>query len=234
MSGATTTFSSFPYIDFPIYSWRALHDDTTIGKTPGPLRRLRSFAPFFRILIPNMTTLNDYLVQKRAAWLAKREAARNDPDLKPVQLKATVRALGRSGVREIRIRDFQVISDSPADFAGYDLGPASPELQLGVLGSCLTHITLIQAAERQLRIDSIDVAVTGEQHPLAQQPGFENIPIFPHNIRYTLHIVSPESAEAIRALHDAVEAVCPIFNLLKQPQTIVGELRHTEPSRAAV
>lgn len=173
-----------------------------------------------------MTTLNEYLVEKRAAWIAKREAARKDPDIKANRLKATVRAMGRSGVREIRIRDFQVISDSPTDFAGYNLGPASPELQLGVLGSCITHITLIQAAERQLRIDSIDVEVTGEQHPLAQQPGFENVPIYPHNIRYTLDIVSPESSEAIRALHDAVEAVCPIFNLLKNPQTIVGELRH--------
>ncbi|CAB3708772.1 hypothetical protein R8871_04009 [Paraburkholderia graminis C4D1M] len=35
-----------------------------------------------------MTTLNEYLVQKRAAWLAKREAARNDPDLKSNRLKA--------------------------------------------------------------------------------------------------------------------------------------------------
>lgn len=95
-----------------------------------------------------MTTLNDYLAQKRDAWHAKQQAARNDPDFKATPLKATVRALGRSGVREIRIRDFQVISDSPPDFAGYNLGPASPELQLGVLGSCLTHITLIQAAER--------------------------------------------------------------------------------------
>jgi uncharacterized OsmC-like protein len=173
-----------------------------------------------------MTTLNEYLAQKRVAWLAKRETARNDPDIKANKLKANVRALGRSGVREIRIRDFQVISDSPADFAGYNLGPASPELQLGVLGSCITHITLIQAAERELRIDSIDVEVTGEQHPLAQQPGFENVPIFPHNIHYTLDIVSPEPPEAIRALHEAVEAVCPIYNLLKNPQTIVGELRH--------
>ncbi|WP_144114002.1 OsmC family protein [Paraburkholderia sp. BCC1886] len=177
-----------------------------------------------------MTTLNEYLIQKRAAWLAKREAAHRDPDIKSNQLKANVRALGRSGVREIRIRDFQVISDSPTDFAGYNLGPASPELQLGVLGSCITHITLIQAAERELKIDSIDVEVTGEQHPLAQQPGFEHIPIFPHNIRYTLDIVSPEPAEVIRALHEAVEAVCPIFNLLKNPQTIVGELRHTSAS----
>ena len=178
-----------------------------------------------------MTTLNEYLVQKRGAWLAKREAARNDPDLKANKLKANVRALGRSGVREIRIRDFQVISDSPADFAGYDLGPASPELQLGVLGSCITHITLIQAAERELRIDSIEVEVTGEQHPLAQQPGFEHVPVFPHNIQYTLDIVSPEAPEAIRALHKAVEEVCPIFNLLKNPQTIVGELRHVSVTR---
>jgi uncharacterized OsmC-like protein len=179
----------------------------------------------------SISTLNEYLVQKRAAWLAKREAARNDPNVSANRLKANVRALGRSGVREIRIRDFQVISDSPADFAGYNLGPASPELQLGVLGSCLTHITLIQAAERELQIDSIDVEVTGEQHPLAQQPGFEEIPIFPHNIRYTLDIVSPESPEAIRALHEAVEAVCPIYNLLKNPQTIVGELRHVKATR---
>jgi hypothetical protein len=42
-----------------------------------------------------MTTLNEYLVQKPAAWLAKREAARNDPAVKAVQLKANVRALGR-------------------------------------------------------------------------------------------------------------------------------------------
>lgn len=90
-----------------------------------------------------MTTLNEHLAQKRAAWLAKKEAARSDPSFKATQLKANVRALGRSGVREIRTRDFQVISDSPPDFAGYNLGPASPELQLGVLGSCLTHITLM-------------------------------------------------------------------------------------------
>lgn len=197
---------------------------------PGALACL--FPSFDPDPIPIMSTLNDYLIQKREAWLTRREAARQDPARAPNRLKANVRALGRSGVREIRIRDFQVISDSPEDFAGYNLGPASPELQLGVLGSCLTHITLIQAAERQLRIDAIEVEVTGEQHPLAQQPGFEQFPIFPHNIRYTLEIVSPEAPETIRALHEAVEAVCPIFNLLRQPQTIVGELRHAASREA--
>jgi hypothetical protein len=96
-----------------------------------------------------MSTLREYLGQKRAALLARREAAKTNGQ-GPNTLQAKVTAEGRSGVRRIRIRDFQILSDSPPDFAGYNFGPGSPELQLGVLGSCLTHIFLIQAADRQV------------------------------------------------------------------------------------
>ena len=99
-----------------------------------------------------MSTLREYLSQKRAALLACREAAKANGQGSH-KLQAKVTAEGRSGVRRIRIRDFQILSDSPPDFAGYNLGPGSPELQLGVLGSCLTHIFLIQAADRQVPLD---------------------------------------------------------------------------------
>jgi uncharacterized OsmC-like protein len=171
-----------------------------------------------------MTTLNEYLKQKRAALFERREKAERNPEAAAVTLRAKARALGRSGVREIRIRDFQVISDSPPDFAGYNLGPSSPELQLGVLGSCLTHIALIQAAEREVSLESLEVEVEGDMHPLAGRPGYENIPVYPHNIRYKLYIQSKESEETLQALHKAIEQVCPIFNLLKHPQDIRGEL----------
>lgn len=176
-----------------------------------------------------MSTLNEYLLEKREASIARREKAQNDPNLAPNRFGAKVRAKGRSGVREIRIRDFQIISDSPPDFAGYDLGPSSPELQLGVLGSCLTHITLIQAAERGVKLESLEVEVTGQQHPLAGKPGYEEIPIYPHNIQYKLHIVSPESEETIAELHEAVERVCPVLNLLANPQIVVGEVILNSP-----
>jgi hypothetical protein len=39
-----------------------------------------------------------------------------------------------------------------------------------------------------------------------------------------VHIASPEPAEKIDALRAAVEAVCPIYNLLKDPQTISGRI----------
>ncbi len=169
-----------------------------------------------------MTTLNEYLVQKRAAAQKLHEQALANPQ--PRNYSAKVRAAGRSGVREIRIRDFQIISDSPENFAGYSLGPASPEIQLGVLGSCLTHITLIQAAKLGVSLESLEVEVHGQEHPLAGQEGFEEVPIYPHNIHYKIHITSNEEPERIQHLHETVERVCPIYNLLLNPQTITGEV----------
>jgi uncharacterized OsmC-like protein len=125
-------------------------------------------------------------------------------------------------VRRIRIRDFQILMDTPEDFAGFNFGPGSPELQLGVLGSCLTHIFLIQAADRQVPLDAIEVDVSAEIDYRAGQPGFEQVPVFPHNISYTVHLESPATAGEIADLHAAVERVCPVLNLLLNPQQITG------------
>src|SRR2546421_5740124 len=127
-----------------------------------------------------MSTLREYLIQKHDAINARREQAQIN-GAEPSTLSAKVIAEGRSGIRRIRIRDFQVISDSGPDLAGYNLGPSSPELQLGVLGSCLTHVFLIQAALRNVPLDSLDVEVTGQIDHRAGQPGYEDVPVYPHN-----------------------------------------------------
>ncbi|MGL4960658.1 MAG: OsmC family protein [Inquilinus sp.] len=171
-----------------------------------------------------MSTLNEYLGEKRRA-IAARSSGIAGGEVVPMTLTARVRAEGRSGIRRIRIRDFQVISDSKADFAGYDLGPSSPELQLGVLGSCLTHTFLIQAATLGVPLDSLELEITGIVDLRAGSPGFEAVPIYPHEIRYTVFIASSAAPTEIRALREAVERSCPILNLLRQPQAIAGEVR---------
>lgn len=178
-----------------------------------------------------MSTLNEYLAEKRIA-VRNRNALTASGANKPNQLAASVSAEGRSGVRRIRIRDHQVISDSPYNFAGYDLGPSSPELQLGVLGSCVTHIFLIQAADQEVPIDSINVEVTGQIDPRAGKPGFEAIPVWPHELAYTVHIQSPASKERIDALFELVERSCPILNLLRHPQSVRGAVAHTQTDTA--
>lgn len=178
-----------------------------------------------------MSTLNEYLGQKREALLERRAKVKAG-ETEPHRLQASVKAEGRSGIRHIRIREHHVISDSPYDFAGYNLGPSSPELQLGVLGSCLTHIFLIQAAEKQVPLDELEVEVTGQQDPRAGTPGNEHIPVYPHNISYTVRIKSTASPEALADLHQTVERVCPIFNLLVNPQEIKGTLVQTNAPTA--
>ena len=176
-----------------------------------------------------MSDLNEYLAQKRAV-LASRKARIEAGTLAAVSLEAQVTAEGRSGIRRIRIRDHQVITDSPPDFAGYDLGPSSPELQLGILGSCLNHSYLIQAALLGVEIESLEVEVSGQLDARAGRPGFEGTPVSPHEITYVVHITSSAPREDIDRLEAQVERSCPILNLLKNPQIISGSVDHRRSS----
>lgn len=172
-----------------------------------------------------MSTLREYLAQKKLAVLARE--ARDPATVEPKQLRDRADAAGRSGIRRIRIRDFQILTDSEADYAGYDLGPASPELQLGVLGTCLTHVFLIHASKHDVPLDSIEVDISGHIDPRAGKPGFEDVPVNPQNIRYTVHLTSPADRATIDRLHDIVERACPILNLLQNPQVIEGTVELT-------
>jgi uncharacterized OsmC-like protein len=177
-------------------------------------------------------SLDEYLVEKRKAIKVKLEAIRATGQA--AKLSAKARVLGRSGIREIRIREFQVLNDSPPDFAGYDIAPTSPELLLGVLGSCLVHTTLIKAAENNISLVDVSVEVSGEMHLLAQQDGFEDRPIYPHSIAYKLSIVTKESRSVIESLHAAVAKACPIRALVEKTQSIACELDIRQPSKVAV
>ena len=169
-----------------------------------------------------MGTLNQFLDDKRVALEAALAAAMADP--KPLQLQASVNVRGRSGVRVIKVRQFELINDTPADFGGFDLGPNSPEHLLVALGGCIAHTAEMIAAFMHLSIERIDVDVTASIHALAQTPGYEHIPFGPYDMKYTLHIESTAPAEQLATLHQQVEATCPLYNFLTKPQVIKGSL----------
>jgi len=179
-----------------------------------------------------MTTLNEYLGQKRAALLSRRARVKSG-ELGAVTLKASASAEGRSGVRRIRIRDFQVISDSPPDFAGYNLGPSSPELLLGALSSCLTHTYLIHASDQGVPLESLHAEVSASIDARAGAAGHENVPVYPQDISYLVTVVSPASADDIARLQATVEKLCPILNLLKRGNEVHGQVDHQQPGHSA-
>ena len=171
--------------------------------------------------------LREFLVEKRAAIVRRQ---RGDGPREPPTLRAHVRVEGGTGLRHVRVGDhrFQFLHDTPRTLAGFDLGPTVEEHQLGVMGTCLTHIFEIQAAQRQVPLDALEVEVKATLAPRAagQAPRLRDV-------RYTVFLTSPASRGEIDGLRQAVESVCPIYNLLKDPQTITGRVirQRFEPPR---
>jgi uncharacterized OsmC-like protein len=183
---------------------------------------------------PYQPGLREYLKYKRAALLwreearpARQAAAAEEQQPKLDQLHAEIDPV--SGARKVHIRHFNFIHDNLPAFAGNDLGPSSAEHQLGTLTSCITHITEIQAASRNITLDSLSVSAEAVYNPQAGRPGFENLLKQPYEIHYTVHYRSPHSYEEIVALRDAVEAVCPIYNLFISEQKIEGRIVRENP-----
>ncbi|MDR0614339.1 MAG: OsmC family protein [Dysgonamonadaceae bacterium] len=207
--------------------------DIDYGQTPKDL----TFEP------PCQPGLREYLKYKRAALLWRttaRQANKRRPDAvdllagheqHPQLDRLHVEFDPASGARKVHIRHFNFIHDNLPLFAGGDLGPSSLEHQLGALTSCITHITEIQAASREIALDTLYITAEAIYDPRAGRPGFEDVPAWPHGIHYTAHYRSPHSYDEIVALRDAVEEVCPIYNLFISEQKIEGRIVRDDPDK---
>ncbi|MDR1369698.1 MAG: OsmC family protein [Dysgonamonadaceae bacterium] len=196
---------------------------------------------------PYQPGLREYLKYKRAAILARSAPRQTSRQARPATGNSDEPGQSRqrepqldklhveldpvSGARKVHIRHFNFIHDNLPVLAGNDLGPSSLEHQLGALTSCITHITEIQAASREITLDTLYITAEAVYDLRAGRPGFENIPAWPHEIHYTVHYRSPHSYDEIVALRDAVEAVCPIYNLFISEQKIEGRIVRDDPDQ---
>ncbi|MCA9824012.1 MAG: OsmC family protein [Dehalococcoidia bacterium] len=168
------------------------------------------------------TGLRHYLQHKKAAMDA---AAAEHPD--PSHWREAVEAVcvadDESGVRKLRLRDWEFIGDSGPAFGGQNLGPSSPELLCGVISTCLTHTYLIGAAHLGVPVDRVEVRATADNNdaPLLGIAGSD--PLLPFNIRATVTLVAPDATDAqLGRLHRYAEQ-CPITNLIRNsnPVTVI-------------
>lgn len=170
--------------------------------------------------------LREYIWGKRQAFQAsKAKAEKAKRDTAAIR-KALAPKRGPwvkvfpNGVRQLTVNDkYLILHDNPAYLGGTNVGMTSIEGVLGILGTCITHISLGQAAERALDVDSISLTVQAEWDPRAGRKGFENLSIEPQNVRYTLHVQTPENDQTVKEWIEAVEKICPMYNLFKDTQT---------------
>ena len=136
--------------------------------------------------------LRSYLGAKHAAIVdASKKAS------KATALHAKVTAESRSGVRRLRLgqnEEFQYISDSGRDFAGYNLGAGSWDSLVGTLASAVADEYVVQAAAANIPLDALDVVFTSI--PKRQSETLA----YPNNLSYVAYIDSPASEAQLQAL----------------------------------
>ena len=175
--------------------------------------------------------LREYLQGKRQAQQASKkqqeelrkkwEAEQKEPQSERKERKGPEVRVLSNGVRELTVNEkYLILNDNPEYLGGSNTGMTSRENLLAVLATCITHITEGQAAQLNVPLDSLALSVEAQWDPRAGRPGFELVPEYPTNIHYTLHVSSPESFKRIEELLEAVEKICPMYNLFKDgPQT---------------
>jgi uncharacterized OsmC-like protein len=171
--------------------------------------------------------LRDFIIEEKIPAVLARRPPRDTsaPPVQPRGLVARTRVEPSTGLRQTYLGDdgyHLQLHDSAPGLLGYGLAPTVEEHLIGVTGTCITHIFEVQAAARQVALDSLEVTVDADLTPRFGK-GVTSPARF-RNIRYTVRIESPESERTIDELRQAVEATCPLYNLVKDEQTLTGKI----------
>jgi hypothetical protein len=133
-----------------------------------------------------------------------------------------------SGLREYLVQKRDALLARRESAQREEVGLSSITVNVpGVLESCLTHTFLMQAVDRQVPLDGIEVAVMGQFDARADRLRSEGVTVSPHNIQYTVRINSPASDAELTALHEAVERACTVLSERVHPRQISGSILRT-------
>ena len=164
--------------------------------------------------------LRDYLRQKARAMRAA-AAAKPDPEQWRETVSATCVADDATGVRKLRMRDWEIVGDSGPDFGGWSLGPSSPELFCGVISTCLTHTYLIAAATLDIPLDRVEVTVSSTNNDAHFLGIAGDDPTVPFDITARVSLeASDASPEQVATLHTYAAERCPLSKLVREPNTV--------------
>ena len=156
--------------------------------------------------------LRTYLADKRAAIQAQ-----SAQPAAPTPIHAKVTAESRSGVRRLRIGptgEFQYISDSGRNYAGYNLGAGSWDSLVGTLASAVADEYIVQAAVQNVPLDGLDVVFTSIPERKSDTLAY------PNNLSYVAYIDSPATDAQLQTLKRAVHENSSAIDLVTRPQQV--------------
>jgi uncharacterized OsmC-like protein len=163
----------------------------------------------------------------KSVFQHKQEILRNKPDKSRVEVHASSQ-LVENFRSHIKVRDFEVIADQPANMGSGDQGPRPSEYVLAALAACHEVTYRLYADAMDINLKEISVSVTG----LSDAKGFFNLddetPAGFSEVYGDIMIDSDASDEDIERLRLAVNRHCPVLDDLRKPMKVELELKRVK------
>ena len=156
-----------------------------------------------------MSDLQALIVETQSAFRA-------DPE------KARATFASRSQLREgfhseALLREHRVTVDEPPSLGGTDKGPNPVELVLAALGTCQEITYRAYAAALGIPLEGVRVELEGDLDlrgffavDESVRPGYQGV-------RGTVHLTSSAKPEVLEQLRQAVNAHCPVLDIIANP-----------------
>jgi len=149
----------------------------------------------------------------------KQEILRNRPDKTRVEVSAESK-LVEAFRSHVKVRDFEVIVDQPANMESTDRGPRPSEYVLAALAACHEVTYRLYADALDIPLESVAVKVTG----VSDAKGFfsldEETPAGFSEIYGTIAIESNASDDDIERLRQTVNRHCPVLDDIRRPVSV--------------
>ena len=147
--------------------------------------------------------------------------------------KATFESSSRlqDGLRsEVTLRQHSLTVDEPAALGGTDKGPNPVELILASLGSCQEITYRAYATALDIPLENVSVKIDGD----IDLRGFfgvdDSVRAGYEAVRGTVHLESSASEEQLELLRNAVNAHCPVLDILRNPVPVELNLKIDQPA----
>lgn len=149
----------------------------------------------------------------------KQDILRNRPEKTRVEVTAQSQ-LVEAFRSHVKLRDFDVIVDQPANMESTDQGPRPSEYVLAALAACHEVTYRLYADAMDIPLCSVAVSVTG----VSDAKGFfsldEETPAGFSEIYGTIVIDSDASDDDIERLRQAVNRHCPVLDDIRRPVSV--------------
>jgi len=153
----------------------------------------------------------------------------------PEKAKATFQSTSRltEGFRsEVSIRQHKLAADEPPALGGADSAPTPVELILAALGTCQEITYRAYATAMGIPLDSVSVQLTGDLDLRGFFAVDDAVRAGYQNIRGTVRLESSASEAELQKLRAAVDAHCPVLDILtnKVPVSLSLSINPSKPA----